>query len=382
MKKALVITFLILLSVALISGSAYAVTGVCSNCHTMHYSQNGTRLSDWGTGGPYGYLLLDGCVGCHSGATGSSTNTHGAPIVLRTSGGAPSGQGGGKTLAGGDFYWVATGLGATDSKGHNVNGLAGVDAAIGRTPPGWDPNATPGQLNDGQINSGAATWSTQLTCAGLYGCHGNHTGATGDAGILGSHHSNTGGTSTQANNPTSVGGSYRFLSGINGLENSQWNWGETASTHNEYYGVDVNTDYGNKRTISYSCAECHGVFHKNPSGTGASSPWLRHPTDIDLPNGEYQSYNPDGLPAGSGAVAGNTDYSVEAPVGRTTVPASSSKDVTPSGNTDDIVLCLSCHRAHGSPEPDILRWTYSGQIAGSGTVDDGCFTCHTAKNGD
>jgi predicted CXXCH cytochrome family protein len=381
MKKKFVITFLILLSVVLVSGSAFAVSGVCSNCHTMHYSQNGTVLSDWGTSGPYGYLLLDSCIGCHSGPTGSATNSHGAPIVLRTSGGAPAGQGRQYTLAGGDFYWVADSFGNTDTMGHNVDGLASSDGLItpANTPPGWDPAATPGQLTDGQIAGGAATWGSQLKCAGQYGCHGNHSAATADGGILGSHHSNTGLTATQADGATTVGGSYRFLGGINGLENSEWNWNETASTHNEYYGVDVNSNYANKRTISYSCAQCHGVFHKT---TGGSTPWLRHPTDIDLPAGEYAYYNTDGLPASSGAVAGNTDYSIEAPVGRTTVPATSSKDVDPSTNTDDIVICLSCHRAHGSPEPDILRWTYTGMQAGSGTSDSGCFTCHTQKNAD
>ncbi|MDP3013134.1 MAG: cytochrome c3 family protein, partial [Candidatus Subteraquimicrobiales bacterium] len=97
-------------------------------------------------------------------------------------------------------------------------------------------------------------------------------------------------------------------------------------------------------------------------------------TDIVLPGGatEYATYNPDG----------SNLYSVEAPVARPTVPAISSNVVTPGAAGDAIVMCLSCHRAHGSPEPDLLRWTYSGMIAGSGTSDTGCFTCHTSKNAD
>ncbi|NWF52050.1 MAG: cytochrome c3 family protein, partial [Nitrospirae bacterium] len=192
-------------------------------------------------------------------------------------------------------------------------------------------------------------------------------------------HGNTGLTATQAENATTVGGSYRFLGGINGLEHVNWNYNETASSHNEYYGVNGNSGYANKRTISYSCAQCHGVFH---SVLGAPSPWLRHPTDIMLPSSsEYQNYNPDGLPTGSGAVPGNTDYSIEAPVARPSVLSSSSKDVTPG--TDAIVMCLSCHRAHGSPQADILRWNYDEMRTGDYTdVDSGCFTCHTGKNGD
>jgi predicted CXXCH cytochrome family protein len=378
MRKIFITSFLILLSVAMISGSAYALTGVCSNCHTMHNSQNGTRMADSDI--PYAYLLLASCIGCHTGTT-SATNAYGAPIVYHTT--APTGQGAGKTLAGGDFYWVATGTaGRSDTKGHNVNGLAPVETTITNpnayTPPGWHAGATPGALSDGSINAAGATWSTQLNCAGQYGCHGNHSSATNDGGMLGAHHGNIGLTATQATAPTTVGGSYRFLGGIKGLENSQWNWAETASIHNEYYGVNDATQrnqtyssYADKTTISYSCAECHGYFHSRIDDTTTGSPWLRHPTDVDLPaSGEYNSYNPDNAGV----------YSVEAPVGRTSVPASSSSTVTPGATT--IVTCISCHRAHGSPEPDLLRWTYSGMQAGSGTSDTGCFTCHTAKNAD
>lgn len=367
------VCFIMLLSLLLISGSVYAITGVCSNCHTMHNSQNGTRMAD--RDAPYEYLLRASCIGCHTGSTGQ-VNSYGAPIVYHTT--DPAGQGAGKTLAGGDFYWVASGTaGRDDAKGHNVYGIANADVALGMTPPGWHPAATPGALNDGQINAGGATWSTQLNCAGQLGCHGNHSSASNDSGIFGSHHGNTGGTATQANAPTSVGGSYRFLGGINGLEEAGWNWAETASTHNEYFGVNdtanrnqTYTAYNNKRTISYSCAQCHGYFHSRIDDTATGSPWLRHPTDVDLPAaGEYATYNPDN----------SNLYSVEAPVGRATVPASSSSTVTPG---TDIVTCISCHRAHGSSEPDILRWTYANIQAGTGTADTGCFTCHTQKNAD
>jgi len=56
-----------------------------------------------------------------------------------------------------------------------------------------------------------------------------------------------------------------------------------------------------------------------------------------------------------------------------------SDTVTPGS---DCVMCLSCHRPHGSPYPDMLRWDYTEQIAGGGglTDDRGCFYCHTKKN--
>ncbi len=59
---------------------------------------------------------------------------------------------------------------------------------------------------------------------------------------------------------------------------------------------------------------------------------------------------------------------------------------TPSGYVDigtDMVMCLSCHRSHGSGYDDMLRWDYSGMIAGGGTgtlTGKGCFYCHTDKD--
>jgi predicted CXXCH cytochrome family protein len=348
----------------------------------MHNSQNGTRMADQDT--PYGYLLRAGCISCHSGATGTATNSYTAPIVFRTSG-IPGGQGGTNTLAGGDFYWVADSGANTDSMGHNVVGISGADVALSFNPPGWHAGATPGQLADGQVNAGGASWAAQLNCAGQLGCHGKHDVVGDFPGIKGAHHNNPNVATTQANNPTTMGGSFRFLSGINGLEHSQWNWGETTALHNEYNGDDdtanrnqAYTSYANKRTINYLCAECHGYYHSQIDDTTTGTPWLRHPTDIVLGRGagtEYSAYNPDASNA----------YSLEAPVARPTVPATSSATVLPddnSGDTGAIVSCLSCHRAHGSNQADLLRWDYTTMVAGSGTSDTGCFTCHTTKNAD
>jgi len=111
------------------------------------------------------------------------------------------------------------------------------------------------------------------------------------------------------------------------------------------------------------CCGCHGNFHiQDDSGL-----WIRHPSDAFLPGGttEYAFY---------------TTYSTEAPVARESLAGGVSGTVVPDGATD-MVMCLSCHRAHGSPYPDMLRWDYDRQIAGGGGDDGtGCFTCHTAKD--
>ncbi|RMF99847.1 MAG: hypothetical protein D6726_12310 [Nitrospirae bacterium] len=364
------------LTVLVVAPESEAFTGPCSNCHTMHNSQDGTQVDP---AGAQPFLVKDACVECHTGSTGK-INGFQAPLVLHTT--MPTGQGAGSTNAGGDFYWVVN---TGDAYGHNVMELGvGQDGNINSyTPPGWDPSAT-SSSPFGQVAQGSATWGSQLTCAGTFGCHGRRDDGSGNPltsfeGIGGSHHRNVGGSLGTAND---IYNSYRFLGGIKGYEDPDWNWNETSATHNEYYGADIKTGrngvptYSNTATISYLCAECHGFFHSEiDADDPAGSPWRRHPTDILLPNsGEYASYNPDN---------GNV-YNTNVPVARPVVPVSSSSTVSP-GQTDSsgaVVMCLSCHRAHGSNYPDMLRWNYSLISAGSGTTDSGCFVCHTGKNAD
>jgi len=376
MKKTLLAIAFITLIMA-VPGLCHAITGVCSNCHTMHNSQGGSSVVQTydgagtlatGVSTPIEYLLNASCIACHTGTTGE-TNNFDAPIVLHIT--EPGGQGASNTLAGGDFHWVATGLGADNTKGHNVVGISSQDNGL--TPPGWDTTdttATPGLNNDGTIAGGEGTWTSQLTCAGKYGCHGNHTETSPFSAIQRSHHSNDNLTSTKADADVStVGKSFRFLSGIKGLEDSDWQWTESVSDHNEYFGVNGNASYATKTTISYSCAQCHGDYHETIGGS--SSPWLRHPTDIVVPNsGEYSTYNPDN----------SNQYSLEAPVARGSVPDLSSATVT-TGNTTSIgaiLMCLSCHRAHGSPCYKLMRWDY--KHATLATALEGCNVCHTSKN--
>jgi predicted CXXCH cytochrome family protein len=119
-----------------------------------------------------------------------------------------------------------------------------------------------------------------------------------------------------------------------------------------------------RKSISAFCAGCHTLFHNTVdinSGGSYTSPWLRHPSDIALPNvGEYASYDPV------------NSYSAEAPVAWTN-PEDTSNRATA------VVMCLSCHRVHGSDQPDLLRWDYSTMEPGSG-LTNGCFTCHSTKN--
>lgn len=349
-----------------------AIQGPCSECHTMHNSQDNDPMTYNSSGTPNELLLRGSCYGCH--AQGGST-----PVVSLTTDDIPQVLHTGATdLAGGNFAYITGDKGAgNENRGHNISDLTGIDTTLS-TPPGVYASTHTLVIT-----------STNLTCAGSIGCHG-YRQPIGDprAGIAGSHHNNLNGQLTVADEP---GNSYRFLTGVKGLESSDWEQNPSSTDHNEYYGrttpieitgctssfngchgaaVGVKPVDG---TMSQFCATCHGNFHMigdgttsgyEGIGTDATSPFIRHPTDLALPStGEYAAYQV---------------YNPEAPVARTTgVPAISGSTVTPG---TDAVMCLSCHRAHASNYPDMLRWDYTTMVAGGGTSTSGCFTCHSTKD--
>ncbi len=270
-------------------------------------------------------LLISGCAGCHT-SPGSATIVNNVPMVFNT--GTFN-----NPLAGGNFYDVIN----DDAVGHNVAGIKGQDSALGLIPPG------------------GSAMTSQLTCAGEFGCHGNRSAGNDNlAGLKGAHHTDDSGGITGA----SVGLCYRFLNGIKGQEDADWEHDNINTSHNEYKG---SVGFSDTTTISYLCGECHGDYHSS-AGVGSSSPWLRHPTDIVLKStGEYADY---------------TVYSMVAPVARPEDNYTGNADVVRPGT--DIIMCLSCHRAHGSPNFKIMRWDYK-----SSTLTEalsGCNVCHTSKN--
>ena len=183
-------------------------------------------------------------------------------------------------------------------------------------------------------------------------------------------------------------GWYRFLSGhmsgdgdgVEGFEDGMWEKGQPdlpqgqAGNHNEYLGfvgdhVNFAGFYNLGHTTTAYCCGCHGNFHiENPTDRfGTLRDWQRHPSDAVIPNeSEYA------------ATGGDSNlYDPLSPVARPTVDATPSGTVTPGA---DMVMCLSCHRPHGSPYDDLLRWDYASMEAGDGSDDKGCFYCHTTKN--
>ena len=344
-------------------GTGYTkVTGRCDNCHTMHNSQGGADL--YAT--PYATLLKGDCVVCHS--HGSETQSYAlgtstVPVVNYT-GGVPA-----TYLAGGNFYWVATAGGATDAKGHNVYGIAAQDGDI------TTAEKAPGDVNSCDAGSCHATLALE-----------NATGYVAPGGCQGCHldvkHHTDDGTGTKYVGTTDKW--YRFLAGhsgiapdgtygVEGIEDSDWQATSSATDHNEYKGItgQGNANFtGGGGTMTGFCAGCHGNFHSTQLSAGGE--WTRHPSDFTIPNsGEYASVTTYG-------------YDPLSPVARTDGAMTTLAGV-PSGSVAagaDMVMCLSCHRPHGSPYNDLLRWDYANMVAGSdsGMANKGCFYCHSTKD--
>jgi len=318
---------------------------------------------------PKAFLLRGTCLGCHGqGTSGNIVNS--IPQVLHTNS---------TDLAGGNFAYI-TGTGSKsrtgsdqNTAGHNVVDLgSSFKDTVLHSPPG-DQYLT-GITND------------NLTCAGIYGCHGDRT-VTGELpGIKGAHHADDVvlkfGSISEGSQGGTIGLSYRFLKGVKGGEDADWQGvNPSATVHNEYKGVDPGVEGGDDHTpgggtISGLCSECHGHFHGGSADIGGptGTPWLRHPTDIVLPDTtgtEYLLYN--------GGTGSNNPYSLTAPVARGSLPGSPGAVAKPGSSGPDgaIIMCLSCHRAHASPYFKIMRWDYKGWPASGGS--NGCNVCHTSK---
>ncbi|MCK9296538.1 MAG: hypothetical protein M0P70_15815 [Desulfobulbaceae bacterium] len=352
---------LLIVPLAVLPSSATAkVHGPCSACHTMHNSQGGQQMVE-GDKGTQETLLVDDCVGCHS-SSGSATivdmgNGDRVPIVFNTVEPTyPADGSASSALAGGNFYWVAQVGG--DNKGHNVYGISSADSVL--SGPAWTFFA-PGH---------------STSCSP---CH--DTLATENSGCKGCHYPrhHAGGTSEVAE---ASSGWYRFLGalpammadptsfGVKGIEEENWEQNPAATRHNGYFGtsdVYAKETFMTRFTIGQFCSGCHGNFHHEMNDgqpVDYNGAWLRHPSDVVIPNsGEFTAMN---------------GYNPRVPVAKTNLVGMKNSATVELGQ--DVVTCISCHRPHGSPYPDMLRWDYDACVADTENDECGCFVCHTAKD--
>ncbi|NDY43636.1 hypothetical protein G3N55_12410, partial [Dissulfurirhabdus thermomarina] len=301
------------------------------------------------------HLLKKDCVGCHGGAGAATIDGAGTPIVASAAMPSyPPDGSASSALAGGNFYWVL----ADGTRGHNCLAIPGMpqDPNISWTP-GFGTDYDACFVCHSFANFMPAGIPNNFDAQECYACHLRISSC--ESCHRPAHHAPDGGPGPVGE----AGGWYRFLIssyhpdpvlGVVGIEDPDWEQTVSAADHNEYNGASSPEGYPD-HSLSHFCAGCHGDFHGNHNslhGDGAS-PWIRHPTHIALPaSGEYALYN-----TADGATPGPYDPMV--PVARDpgVLPgmAAASAQVTPGS---DQVMCLSCHRAHGSPYPDALRWDY------------------------
>jgi hypothetical protein len=441
MKKMVALIAGALLAMPMMAVAADGIVGDCSDCHTMHNSQQGAAVAKVGAGAtlstdPIQNLLKFDCIACHANptATGKLWTLPGGSVVPQVS------QSTDDNLAGGNFRYSST----SDRKGHNVKDLTPADGSnsdgVYDTPPGFYHASTHGpkfRTNYGVASLGAAGAAYgEFTCAGARGCHGTRSqllsGATVDNGtanvyvpvyrtgiaaISGAHHNSFDGIknpaqNTQAvSNGATVAAGYRFIPGLKGVGNEVDRWQNVdANSHNEYYGVagGISTALGTgcaychiegtagtglsaratfnstlavpNQSMSGFCTTCHGEFHSSAANDleGVAANGV---------SGAFLRHPSDYvLPGGTTEYAAYTTYDITAPVARPSLIASSAT-VTP---TQDMVMCLSCHAAHATENDFMLRFAYT--YDGSGTMQagaygdiasaqgaGGCLACHTTK---
>jgi len=339
----------------------------------MHNSQGGQPMAYSFSHGSFSIdsepkpsLLVTDCIGCHTATDGSTwrDESTGAPIVYNTqepSYGATSDGVTRQGLAAGNFYWVESAAG-DHANGHNI---LSSDVNLSQA-----PGSSSGCRNNSCHVNLDRPYAGGGPLAGRAACQGCHmvTGHGSSLSMTGFHHKDDSATIINS----AEQGWYRFLAGhysadghgVSGIKDPDWEYDPTSTRHNEYLGYQGDktrdTLLSESNSMTGFCVGCHGDFHKQDVTSSGSSPWLRHPSDAVLPaSGEYLGY---------------TEYNPLIPVARPSLGSVSSQ-VTPG---QDMVMCLSCHRAHASPYYKMLRWDYRSDSLS--TALSGCTVCHTSKN--
>jgi predicted CXXCH cytochrome family protein len=365
-KFGLVIFAACLFTLAL-GGLAYAFhsggVAECGGCHSMHAPKAG------------GSFLLIGadpsstCLSCHQQAgllTPSSYHISTADADMGT--GVPPRQ----RTPGGDFGWLkktytfTARSGATptteagDTHGHNIVAadFGYVADATNVTAPGGtfassqlgcdschDPHGQTRRLSDGTLVNGSVLGQKTSPIIGS-GSYNNSATPVGDQAI-GVYRLLRGG------GDTSIPGA-NFTASVIAVAPSTYNQTEATNQVRVAYGASGINTWGNW------CATCHPNMH--------SSGNYVHPVDQSLGSGVANIYN---AYVKSGDLTGNaaTSFLSLVPFAENTndLPtlrshASNTNGYLNGPGSSDKVMCLSCHRAHASGFPEMLRWQMEGEF--------------------
>jgi predicted CXXCH cytochrome family protein len=361
-------------------GKAYAFhsggVAECGGCHSMHSPKD--------TAG--GFLLINSdasstCLSCHNAKDTAPNSYHiSTDGSLLTAGVAPA-----ERTPGGDFGWLKktysfTVRGSTTTEngfthGHNIVAADFTYAA--------DPSNL--------VAPGGTYPNTSLSCVSCHDMHGqarrlsNGTIAYTGAPIVGSGSYDTSlGNSTAKPIPAgqAVGG-YRLLwnrtsaagagsVAFPGLPPAvapgTYNRSEITSQTRVAYGVSTS---GGATTWGNWCASCHPAMHSTGNYV--------HPIDTSLAGtgGEIANYN-GYVSSGdlTGQFTGNHlnqgPYLSLVPFSKNTGDYTVLGPLAGAGITDatrlagpsdgDQVNCMSCHRAHATAFPNMIRWQMEGEF--------------------
>lgn len=324
------------------SGTAVAFHGGgvahCDGCHTMHNSADGQTIIPGGTVGTgINSSLTKGndpsstCLTCHHTADPASTSSYKVST--------PEAR---LLTAGGDFGWLKKSFSWTqrgslvtrtgNEFGHNI-----VALDFGYT---QDPNFT--------TAPGGSYQAADLGCTSCHDPHGKvGAGTKGNLAVVGSG-------SYGAANPATAGqvlGAYRLLGGVGyGGGNGTVIFASAAPiARAPSSGAQTNVnhvDYG--QGMSEWCANCHTSF---------DDVGIRHPAGnnegLDDFATNYNRYVKTGDFTGTQATAFLELVPFERQITDRTQLSTTS---TTGPDATDNVMCLTCHRAHATAFPDMLRW--------------------------
>ncbi len=362
--KAVKITIVILSAALLAIGIgttafAFHSGGVaeCGGCHSMHSPKAG------GTFRLVGSDQSSTCLNCHqrAGDTGpTSYHISTAPANMPT-GTAPL-----QRTPGGDFGWLkktytfavrgTTIIENGSMHGHNI---IAVDQGY--------------VVDDNNVLAPGGTFpSAQLACNSCHDPHGKYrrdsNGLISKTGapIIGSGSYDTSAVPAAGQ----AVGVYRLLAGAGDTKNGitfngvpaaktpvAYNRTEAVTQTRTAYGVATT---GGHETWGQWCATCHPGMHSTGNYV--------HPVDTPLSSGVIGLY---GTYVKSGDMTGTAASSFSSLVPFATNSSDYAALATLAKNNDtqlggpasgDQVMCLSCHRAHATGFPEMLRWQMEGEF--------------------
>jgi cytochrome c553 len=317
--------------------------GLCNGCHSMHNSSDGVPVGRV----PSRWLLQAAdsssiCLNCHAGE-----GTPNSPSVFSPDGSA--------LTPGGDFYWLtktfswASGATPAASHGHNIvakdYGLI-ADPSLAQAP-------------------GGTYQSVDLGCTSCHDPHGR-----GGVGTQGGDLPKAGSGSYGDTPPSGASlGNYRLLGGVNynggsqelgftflnaapvAAQNPMIRFAESDASHVDY-GVGM----------SEWCANCHVAFLNNQGMGGMGD---HHPAGKQMSFSKINTYNTY-LRTGDLSGSADTAYLQFVPFERGQGNASLLDPTSTKGpGSGARVMCLTCHRAHGSAFRVNGRWDLDAVLLAS-----------------